>query len=307
MYNFQKLKQLTDLRNKIKKSANYQTVGINSKTDIAIHHSATPLTGGSGIAFSTYHHDNNGWKGGCGYHFVITANGTIEWTQNPDVLSYHVGDANKQAIGVCLVGNFTVEKPTESQLQSLRDLHSCLVKDMPNYKRTLGHSDYPQYSWKACPVFDYKKAIFGNSNSSPPPSTSSASTHIGIATILSNDGLNVRETPSLDSKIIKSLPKGTAWKVYSVAKNGWLEISKNQWISGGSSYVKYIPNPTHIGIVTVLSDDGLNVRDQPSANGKILDNLKNGTSWKTYEINNGWYRVSIQGWLNGKYVAFQKV
>ncbi|MFS1519454.1 peptidoglycan recognition family protein [Bacillus sp. SCS-151] len=67
-----------------------------------MHHSLTKE--GSAEAFANYHVSTHNWPG-IGYHFVILKDGTIVWCHNPGVMSYHVGDSNKHAIGICLVGD----------------------------------------------------------------------------------------------------------------------------------------------------------------------------------------------------------
>ncbi|WP_102346245.1 peptidoglycan recognition protein family protein [Bacillus sp. Marseille-P3661] len=162
MFNFQKLPQVVDVRHKLERARKYNDYGVESKTDIAIHHSSTP--GGDAINFSKYHLEHNGWYGGLGYHFVITKSGEIQWGNDLGARSYHVGKANKYSLGICVVGDFLIEEPTDAQKKSLVELHAALVKDLPNYKRTLGHSDYKQYNWKECPVFDWRAIIFGGNN-----------------------------------------------------------------------------------------------------------------------------------------------
>ncbi|WLR50015.1 peptidoglycan recognition family protein [Bacillus tianshenii] len=160
MYNFELLPLLVDRRYKLPSHAwkEYKDYGIGSKRDQAIHHSLTKE--GSAEAFARYHVRTHGWPG-IAYHFVILKDGTIIWCHNPGVLSYHVGNSNKQAIGICLVGDFRSEEPTDEQKKSLYDLHYALKKDMPNYRRTKGHNEFPGYAWKACPEFDYEAVIRG--------------------------------------------------------------------------------------------------------------------------------------------------
>lgn len=67
--------------------------------------------------------------GDIGYHFIIDYNGRV-WEGRP--LKYqgaHAGngDANRGNIGIVLMGNFEVQKPTRAQLSSLRALTSCLM------------------------------------------------------------------------------------------------------------------------------------------------------------------------------------
>lgn len=154
--NFQKLEKLVDLRGKTKRNGSYNDYGVGSKTDIAVHHSLTK--DGSSAAFANYHVDNNKWPG-VAYHFVIRLDGTIEWNHNLGVCSYHVGASNKFALGICVVGDFRTMQPTDAQKRSLAQLVNALKKDLPNYARTRGHNEFVGYSWKLCPLFDYRAVV----------------------------------------------------------------------------------------------------------------------------------------------------
>lgn len=107
----------------------------NSWYWIVVHHSATP-TGGA-MAFDKMH-KAKGWDE-LGYHFVIgngtdTRDGQIEvgsrwpkqkWgahTKTPG------NEFNEHGIGICLVGNFDVNHPSEVQMKSLAQLVSYLMK-----------------------------------------------------------------------------------------------------------------------------------------------------------------------------------
>lgn len=158
MASFEKLPQLKDLRGKTLSRGSYTDHGAGSKTDIAIHHSLTKV--GSSSAFANYHVTANGWPG-VAYHFVILKDGTIEWNHNLGIKSYHVGNSNKFAVGICVVGDFRSEEPTTEQKASLFALHECLKRDMPNYKRTRQHQEFPGYAWKDCCAFDYRAVISG--------------------------------------------------------------------------------------------------------------------------------------------------
>ncbi len=114
---------------------------------IVVHHSATPA--GGAAAFDKMH-KAKGWDG-LGYDFVIgngtdTRDGQIEvgfrWKQQ--LTGAHAKTADNQyndyGIGICLVGNFDIDKPTPAQMQSLARLSSFLMK---NYRisqtNVLGH------------------------------------------------------------------------------------------------------------------------------------------------------------------------
>jgi len=116
---------------------------------IVIHHSATPS---GGAAKFDRDHREKGWDE-LGYHFVIgngteTGNGQIEvgprwpkqkWgahTRTPD------NRFNEFGIGICLVGNFDVQRPTPEQMRSLAKVVAFLMKryNIPP-DRILGHKD----------------------------------------------------------------------------------------------------------------------------------------------------------------------
>ncbi len=97
-------------------------------TAVVIHHSATKY--GSAATFDRWHKEGNLWEG-VGYDFVIgngtnSGDGEVEVTfrwRNQET-GAHCGRtpgnwANKDAVGICLVGNFNHTLPTERQMQSL--------------------------------------------------------------------------------------------------------------------------------------------------------------------------------------------
>ncbi|MDC0760638.1 N-acetylmuramoyl-L-alanine amidase [Brevibacillus sp. AG] len=127
--------------------------GRRKLTDIrsaALHHSAT--LSGSPEAFARYHVGTNGWPG-IAYHFVVQKDGTIYWCNDPEVISYHVGNSNRHALGICLVGDFRKQKPTPSQIEAANRLIQHLQVQIPTMKQVLGHYEYPGYAWKNCPAF----------------------------------------------------------------------------------------------------------------------------------------------------------
>ncbi|WP_238352034.1 N-acetylmuramoyl-L-alanine amidase [Brevibacillus brevis] len=127
--------------------------GRRKLTDIrsaAMHHSATKS--GSPEAFAGYHVNTNGWPG-IAYHFVVQKDGTIYWCNDLEAISYHVGNSNRHALGICLVGDFRTQKPTLAQLDAAHRLIQHLQVQIPSMKQVLGHQEYPGYAWKDCPAF----------------------------------------------------------------------------------------------------------------------------------------------------------
>jgi hypothetical protein len=100
-------------------------VPLNGWHYIIIHHSAT--VGGSAEIFEKFHREVRHFENGMAYHFVIgngvdVADGLVEvgerWKRQ--LQGAHVGgELNKEAIGICLVGDFSQNQPTARQLAAL--------------------------------------------------------------------------------------------------------------------------------------------------------------------------------------------
>ena len=63
------------------------------------------------------------------------------------------------------------------------------------------------------------------------------SNHIGTVEILV-DSLNVRSDSNFNAPILKTVKKGTKWKVYK-EKNGMYDLGAGHWCSAGTKYVKF--------------------------------------------------------------------
>ena len=118
---------------------------------IIIHHSATDE--GDALSINMMH-NRRGFKG-LGYHFVINngsthgkLDGQIEtsprWTKQQDGAHCKASGMNRKGIGICLVGNFSKERVSRNQMDSL----VYLVKTLKKYykipdSRILGHGQVP--------------------------------------------------------------------------------------------------------------------------------------------------------------------
>jgi hypothetical protein len=120
---------------------------------IVLHHSAT--SGGSVESIDAVHRKKRDPAGrpwlGIGYHFVVgngapMADGeirpTFRWQQQ--LAGAHAGnrDHNEHGIGICLIGNFEEQPPTERQLAALGELIRTLAKQysIPR-QRVVSHGD----------------------------------------------------------------------------------------------------------------------------------------------------------------------
>jgi peptidoglycan hydrolase-like protein with peptidoglycan-binding domain len=117
--------------------------------NIAIHHSAT--TSGSAEAFARYHVNQLGWPG-IGYHYVVDRDGSISRCHDLEVVSYHVGNSNGFAVGICMVGDFRTQSLPEVQRQATLDLTRSLMAELNiPVENVWGHIEFPKYAWKPCP------------------------------------------------------------------------------------------------------------------------------------------------------------
>ena len=130
-------------------------------TAIVIHHSGTKS--GNSAIFDKWHREGNHWEG-VGYDFVIgngtnSGDGLVEVTfrWREQKTGAHCGGtpgnwANKDAVGICLVGNFNHTVPTSRQMQSLAKLVRFLQKRYGIPKsRIYGHRTTPGARKTDCP------------------------------------------------------------------------------------------------------------------------------------------------------------
>ncbi len=128
---------------------------------VVVHCAATPV----GVYYDAYdiddwHLDRWGPRSGCGYHYVILLDGTIQKSRWVDYPGAHVRGHNRNSIGVCYIGGvFEDNSPafdheTPEQRQSLLRLLNLLKNDY-NLKDTdiLGHNEFPGVK-KSCPCLD---------------------------------------------------------------------------------------------------------------------------------------------------------
>ena len=124
-------------------------------TLIIVHCSANRAGSALRLADIDRYHRSLGWKG-CGYHYVIAADGTVECGRDEAQTGAHCKNHNRHSIGVCYIGGLSADgKPedtrTDAQRTTLRKLLESLCRKYPQ-ALIVGHRDLdPQ---KACPCFD---------------------------------------------------------------------------------------------------------------------------------------------------------
>lgn len=102
------------------------------------------------------YHRSLGWTG-CGYHYVIPTDGTVETGREEERVGAHCRNHNRHSIGVCYIGGLAADgrTPTDTrtpeQRAALRKLLEALHRKYPE-ALIVGHRDLD--ARKACPCFD---------------------------------------------------------------------------------------------------------------------------------------------------------
>ncbi|PKL72389.1 hypothetical protein CVV26_01845 [Candidatus Kuenenbacteria bacterium HGW-Kuenenbacteria-1] len=101
---------------------------------IIIHHSATTRDGTTLNAINRFHQKKFNYRSSLGwyvgYHYFIAGNGIVRQVRRDEEYGVHcrASKMNSQSIGICLAGNFEIEKPSEKQLESLKKILESLKK-----------------------------------------------------------------------------------------------------------------------------------------------------------------------------------
>lgn len=102
------------------------------------------------------YHQSLGWTG-CGYHYVIPTDGTVETGREEERVGAHCRNHNRHSIGVCYIGGLAADGRTPAdtrtpeQRAALRNLLEALHRKYPE-ALIVGHRDLD--ARKACPCFD---------------------------------------------------------------------------------------------------------------------------------------------------------
>ena len=130
-------------------------------TKIAMHSSASPQNRGDDVmTIDKWHLEKWGKYSGCGYHFVVLEDGTIQKGRWIDYEGAHVYGFNKHTIGICRIG--IDYDTTPEQMKSMLKLTKLLQKqyDIETID-VLGHNEFPDVH-KTCPGMDmgiFRKAL----------------------------------------------------------------------------------------------------------------------------------------------------
>lgn len=123
--------------------------------------------------------------------------------------------------------------------------------------------------------------------------------------VYADGGLNMRESPSTSGNRLCTIPNGTAL-VPSAWENGWAMVEYDGmvgWVSG--DYLFTVP-PTLHEIRYVQAEGGLNMRAEPSTDGKKILSIPNHAKVTVYHRDSDWSFVSYngqEGWCKNDYLV----
>ena len=131
---------------------------MRSITLIVVHCSANRAGSALRLADIDRYHRSLGWKG-CGYHYVIPTDGTLEEGRPEAEMGAHCRHHNRHSIGICYIGGLSADGTpadtrTEAQRATLRRLLASLHRRFPR-ALIVGHRDLDPL--KVCPCFDAAK------------------------------------------------------------------------------------------------------------------------------------------------------
>lgn len=125
-------------------------------TLIIIHCSAVRPEQESGRREIDLWHRQKGWKNGCGYHYIVRRDGTVEEGRPLEMVGAHCMNHNKHSIGICYEGGLdangaSADTRTEAQKTALRALLERLHGQFPK-AIIVGHNVFDPM--RRCPCFN---------------------------------------------------------------------------------------------------------------------------------------------------------
>ncbi|MFX3660102.1 MAG: glucosaminidase domain-containing protein [Ectobacillus sp.] len=210
-----------------------------------------------------------------------------------------------------------------SREESLED-HTRHLLQSPRYQSIIGEKDYKRASEKIQAAGytndpNYPSLLIGiierhrlyeydNQTIVPAPAPLKET---GVVTIIA-ETLNLRSGPGMNYPVLRTLPKGSQWKVFGEAVNGFYNLGGDQWCSANPVYVSFTPSSRPAQAATSITGEikllvDLNLRSGPGMQYKVIRVMKKGESYKVFgNAVNGWYNLGGQQWCsaNPSYVSY---
>lgn len=121
-------------------------------------------------------------------------------------------------------------------------------------------------------------------------------------------GLNLRETASLEARVLGQYPTGT-WIEILEKGDEWSKVKVNG--KNGFMMSKYLSANTAASTMYVRTNTGigLNLRKGPSMDAEIITSYPIGTAVSVMKKGSGWYQVQVgenTGYMSSKFLSASK-
>lgn len=122
----------------------YARRGLSEICYVVLHHSGVnsdcSAEGIAGYHVLPHGPEGESWPG-IGYHFVAHWDGDVERCHDLEVASYNVAGRNRECVGICIPGNWSLRAPPEYALAAARGIVSW-VRDQCGWEvPARGHRD----------------------------------------------------------------------------------------------------------------------------------------------------------------------
>ncbi|WP_174729960.1 SH3 domain-containing protein [Mesobacillus harenae] len=150
----------------------------------------------------------------------------------------------------------------------------------------------------------YVKKAAASSSSDQAGSSSSSTERTGIVTASS---LNVRNSGSLNGKVVGSVTKGQSYKIIE-EKNNWVKIEYKPgsfgWAAGWFfDKTNKVPSDHNVSKSTVqILHNGTNIRKGPGVKHQVAKRVNQGANFSITGLKNDWYEIELENGDKG-YVA----
>ncbi|WP_141433662.1 SH3 domain-containing protein [Bacillus sp. 03113] len=130
--------------------------------------------------------------------------------------------------------------------------------------------------------------------------------------IVNESGLRIRNGPGSSYEVIGTVKKGQTLQVLSI-QNSWVQVETSFGIGYASKeYLDLKKNNTNTSNTSskngFVTEDSVNIRNEPSKQGKIIGQLGKEAPISILSQSNGWTEILLQGssgWVNSQYISTQ--
>lgn len=136
--------------------------------------------------------------------------------------------------------------------------------------------------------------------------TAAAQADTANSALVVGGGLNLRQTPSLSAKVLGQFPTGTLVEIIETGSE-WHKVEVNG--QEGYMMAKFLNSASGQTTATVRTNSGigLNLREEPNTQGRIITSAPNKASVTVLQRGQDWCRVAYnghEGFMSAKYLTF---